>query len=895
EIESLEQYALMLRLPGPLSIGSHDVAVTYGSATDANPDSISVIDSDRCDGGTEFASAGALGVLSQGGVATATATISQDAGSAAFALTWQGSDFDLSLTAPSGRPISETSTDPDVFVTQGLSSVEIRVADPETGEWDLRAEGIDVPSPEPVSYAVSEIDPAIQTELTVTGDQAGLPLEVRLAVDGSSGPLAGADVLARITDPAGTTRRFTLSDDGAHLDGTRSDGVYGVEAWATALAGAYSIEVAVSGTDGNGEPYARLEAATVSLGQITDTDSDGVADGAELRYGLNPGNPGDGDTDHDFDGIGLAVELAQGTDPFGWDSDHGGESDRSEVAAGTDPLDPSDDAALPTPWLSLALLDNHRVAVSAGASDGSADVRLYRITGGALADLGLRPGAGSTLEDGPLAAGSYGYTAVALSGVHESAPVVAGPVTPVADATSPFVRIVLNDGVWETGDPEVRVRFTDLSGPVAEMRLAESIDELAIAPWVPFVNPTTFTVEGTPGTHPVVAQVRDANGVESNVAYGAVDLLGGASWSAPVVVNDVLTNFQFTPSVALGPGNTAYAAWEDRRTNGDHDIYFSKRDPTTGTWSANERVNNVTTQTQDDPAIAVDAAGNAYVVWTDTRNGATDHDIYFSKRSASTGAWSPSVRVNDDGAGKRQDFPSIAVTSSGDAVAVWRDQRGGGNKKNIYSARLPAGSSTWSANLKVTTESNAHKEEPQVAIGSNGTAYAVWADQRNSGNQDIWFASLASGASTWSANTQISETPNGGKEDPAIGIDSAGNLVAVWDSGSIKARGRPAGTSTWDPVVTVGGSDVNLPSIAVRGDGRAFVAWYQGLATTLTTLHASEYQPGTGTWTSPELLTDPAVESGTPSVAVDSSQVIVLYHGRPAGGSYEIYAKRKGL
>jgi hypothetical protein len=126
--------------------------------------------------------------------------------------------------------------------------------------------------------------------------------------------------------------------------------------------------------------------------------------------------------------------------------------------------------------------------------------------------------------------------------------------------------------------------------------------------------------------------------------------------------------------------------------------------------------------------------------------------------SASTGTWSPSVRINDDPANKtpEQRLPAIAVRSDGEAIAVWFDKRG--NKENIYSARLPAGSSTWSTNMKVTTNTNTTKLISDVAFGPDGTAYAVW-DEPRTGDTNIWFASLAPGSSTWSANTKVSDDP----------------------------------------------------------------------------------------------------------------------------------------
>jgi RHS repeat-associated protein len=391
----------------------------------------------------------------------------------------------------------------------------------------------------------------------------------------------------------------------------------------------------------------------------------------------------------------------------------------------------------------------------------------------------------------------------------------------------------------------------------------------------------------------------DRNGNATNVAETVSGLTPAPTWEPPTAANDVVTNDQTQPSIAIGPSGAVHALWADTRT-GNADIYYASRDPWTGTWTASVRVNDVTTNAQTQPAVAVDGAGSVYAVWTDARAGATDDDIYYAKRSIVTGTWSASIKVNDDGTGKRQYDPSLAISSTGEQIAAWYDQRGGGTKRHIYSARLLANGSIWSANLKVTSDTSAVKAEPEVAIGADGTTYAVWRDHRT-GNGDVYFATLPLGGSTWSANTKVSDDPGTAVvAAPDIGVDTAGNLLAVWSDSrvspsQIRSRRRPAGSGTWSASVVVGGSVANASAITVRPDGRAFSSWFNGTPGTLTTLWGSEYDPTTLAWTVAEQLTATGEEAANPGVAYTSMEIVVAYQRRPSGGNYDLYSRRKPL
>jgi hypothetical protein len=73
-----------------------------------------------------------------------------------------------------------------------------------------------------------------------------------------------------------------------------------------------------------------------------DSDADGLLDGFEARFGLDPAVPGDETADSDADGLTNLVEQAARTDPRVADSDGDGMTDGFEVGHGFHPRDPAD-------------------------------------------------------------------------------------------------------------------------------------------------------------------------------------------------------------------------------------------------------------------------------------------------------------------------------------------------------------------------------------------------------------------------------------------------------------------------------------------------------------------------------------------------------------------------
>jgi Mg-chelatase subunit ChlD len=441
-----------------------------------------------------------------------------------------------------------------------------------------------------------------------------------------------------------------------------------------------------------------------------------------------------------------------------------------------------------------------------------------------------------------------------------------------------------------TGPGQVTVTWTPAPNDRADSYLVRLSDTALLrSSAVGAGNSVIFT--GLDLSQPQTFTVQAANEYGPSAGTVTASVGGGSAWSPSVRVNDDSgsTN-QSAPDVALAPDDTAHAVWRDARIDSTQDVFYARLAATSGTWSTNQRVNDVTTGVQGDARIAVDANGNAYAVWLDTRNGR--NDIYSSKRPAATGVWSANMRVNTVTTFLEQSTPAVAVSSTGDALAVWY-RKTGNNKYHIYSARLPAGASAWSPEIKVTSDQPAPKDSPDVAIGTNGTAYAVWM-QSTDINADIWFATLTAGGSTWSANTRISDDTNTSLQlDPLVDVDGAGNVLAVWgdwgpNPDELRVRKRAA-NGTWSPSVLLANSGTNSPSLSVASDGSALAAWTDGVNSPTSVLWGSDRDPTTGTWSAPEVLNDTgSASASSPEVELGAARDVLVF-----GATGDIYARTR--
>ncbi len=411
----------------------------------------------------------------------------------------------------------------------------------------------------------------------VYGNLRGLPVTVIASLSDIKGGINGLTAEAEVLNADGSVNRLTLFDDGAHEDELANDGVYanrytktpffsrgGVADFPagppTGQWGSYSVVVDVTGRSNYGETFNRNEERSYHVYEFPeqscdpDSDNDGLPDRWEVLYGLDPADPFDAGLDPDNDGLLSRDEFFEGTIPYDADSDDGGESDGSEVAAGRDPLYDKDDLLPPildygivthvyhqaTHWPEPEMLILHfpvhpnYTAMQIWRFDpGGAAFLLHDVV-----DLTFDPS--GVYYDKALSNGlPYRYYLVAegLSG-STTGPTEIFAGVPKADPIPPYVTISINNGYPVTGSRDVLLRFST-SADTVEMQVSEdsSFDGMA---WTPFTSQSYQNLAaGGPGSYlaTVFIRVRDAAGNISSPSEATVIVDEGGDFDGDSISN----------------------------------------------------------------------------------------------------------------------------------------------------------------------------------------------------------------------------------------------------------------------------------------------------------------------------------------------------------------------
>ena len=260
--------------------------------------------------------------------------------------------------------------------------------------------------------------------------------------------------------------------------------------------------------------------------------------------------------------------------------------------------------------------------------------------------------------------------------------------------------------------------------------------------------------------------------------------INGTKLGTEFQVNTFTSNDQGVPQVAAGPAGNFVVVWESRKQDDPKfSGVFGQRFGSAGTAVGTEfQVNTFTSGKQENPAVAIDPAGNFVVVWESPT--ALDEDVILGQRYDSTGATVGTEFVISSVDGNDKEKAAVAMDGSGNFAVVWENHYFDGDREGVAARRYDSTGAPVGTEFRVNTYTTNVQEHAALAMDAAGNFVVVWDSYNQDGSYEGIFGQRynSSGAAVgteFQANTYTTHE----QEDPAVAIDTAGNFVVVWYSG----------------------------------------------------------------------------------------------------------------
>jgi hypothetical protein len=392
--------------------------------------------------------------------------------------------------------------------------------------------------------------------------------------------------------------------------------------------------------------------------------------------------------------------------------------------------------------------------------------------------------------------------------------------------------------------------------------------------------------------------VQQVDGQE-NVA--ATRYTPGMGWGAPELIEISDAGSAIFARVAMDAEGNAVVVWN--QSNGVRmDIWVNRYTPAGG-WRVvdAERISIQVEDTENArrPQVAMDDDGNGIAVWY--QSDGQRNDIWANRYTPSDG-WGQPELIEDDVDGDAR-WPHVALDSDGNAVAVWQQCYAECDSPDTnewlwdVNANRYTPNQGWGRHRLITPDHMGNAIRPHIAMDDNGNGVAVWEQSDDSGRFDIW-ANRYDASSGWGAAERIETNDAGDALRPQVAMDPAGNAVAVWSqfdglSDDIWAN-RYTPDESWGDAERIGNNaagQATRPRIAMDALGSAVVVWTQSHGR-YPSVWSNRYTPTSGWGTAEPVETYDGERIWEPQIAMDAAGNAIAFWSQRVGAFDEMWSNQ---
>jgi hypothetical protein len=250
-------------------------------------------------------------------------------------------------------------------------------------------------------------------------------------------------------------------------------------------------------------------------------------------------------------------------------------------------------------------------------------------------------------------------------------------------------------------------------------------------------------------------------------------------------VNQFTTGTQNNSAVAMDNLGNFVVVWQSNGQDGNSDGIYARRYNAGGVAQGDEfRVNQFTTGSQQTPTVAMDNDGDFVVAWNSAAQDGAVGEIW-ARRFTSAGApLGDEFHVNQITTGQ-QLTPAAAMDGAGNFVITWVTPTA--NLYDIYARRYNASGTALSEEFVVNVTFTGSQLNPAVAMDTDGDFVVAWQGPGTTTQPDsavaVFFRRFDQAGMPATDEIKANQFSTGDQRAPAVGMDSTGNFVVAWESG----------------------------------------------------------------------------------------------------------------
>ena len=214
----------------------------------------------------------------------------------------------------------------------------------------------------------------------------------------------------------------------------------------------------------------------------------------------------------------------------------------------------------------------------------------------------------------------------------------------------------------------------------------------------------------------------------------------GRAIGGQFLVNQYTQDDQDQPSVAMDENNGDFViSWTSfKRDAGRDDIMARKYAWTALPLSGEFLVNTYTAHAQANSDVAMNTSGDFVIVWESDEQDGNDMGVYGQRYNKAAVRRGGEFLVNAQRQYDQQD-PAVAMNNAGNFVVTWESYRQDGSGWGIFARRYNSAGASRGGEFQVNETTKYFQQDPDVAVNSNGVFMVSWTsyDQDNPHDQFI--------------------------------------------------------------------------------------------------------------------------------------------------------------